>query len=83
MPMLRLLIHMKLGYMWGERLGSFLQSSWLQARGPYLCAWEMDGSRVTMPGQLCSGGSAGGAGLGPGYGEFHDPDIMNFCRLGY
>lgn len=90
MPMLCLLIHIKLWDPCGERFVSFLQSSWLLGRAPCHCAWEMDGSRVTVPGLSAPGGAqhmgggARGAGLGPGCAEFHNkPDIMNFCRLGY
>lgn len=90
MPMLYLLIHIKLWDTCGERLVSFLQSSWLQGRAPCLClgdGWKQgDCAWLALLRGECSlwEGGASGAGLGPGYADFHnDPDIMNFCTLGY
>lgn len=90
MLMLHLFIHLKL--VCGERLVSFLPSSWLQGRARCLWAWEMDGSQVTLPGQLCSqscsrrgvhcvGERASGAGLEPEYVKFHNaPDVITSAR---
>lgn len=77
MSMLCLLIHIKLWDLCGERLVSFLQSSWLLGRAPLHCPQEMDGSSVTVSGRLSSMGSAA-HGRGCKWGWAGDQDVQNF-----